>query len=285
MPKLSTRQQVALVGDLWTSLAPAQRERLEGLVDDWGLVTRAERWCRSRRWWRRLHGARLLALVGRGEHVVPRLFDDPHPDVRAQAAAWAADWPLPHVIDRLIDMLGDPRNVCRFTVKDSLLRVRGAAVEPLAQRITCMTGLALREALVVAAHIADTRLLPAALDLAGHDDADVRSAAAAVLGAIGGSEGIERLGALLADRDAGVRASAARGLGHLGHWPAAAPLAGLLGDAAWDVRRAAALALRELGAPGALLLRRALSHEDRFVRDMARQTLDVPAVVEIEAFA
>ena len=65
-------------------------------------------------------------------------------------------------------------------------------------------------------------------------------------------------------------------LGRIGHWPAAPALAKRLQDPAWLVRRNAALALRSLGAPGELLLGRALREDDRFARDIARQTLDLP---------
>jgi hypothetical protein len=44
----------------------------------------------------------------------------------------------------------------------------------------------------------------------------------------------------------------------------------------WLVRRNAALALRSLGAAGELLLGRALREADRFAREIARQTLDLP---------
>ena len=49
-----------------------------------------------------------------------------------------------------------------------------------------------------------------------------------------------------------------------------------LSDPAWGVRRNAALALRVLGPAGELLLGRALRDDDRFARDIARQTLDLP---------
>ena len=48
---------------------------------------------RGRRWGTRLRGARVLTLLRSGETVVPLLFDDPRPEVRAQAAQWAGDHP------------------------------------------------------------------------------------------------------------------------------------------------------------------------------------------------
>jgi HEAT repeat protein len=94
--------------------------------------------------------------------------------------------------------------------------------------------------------------------------------------AIGGAEAAAVLQRLLADPDPAARAAAAGGLGHLGHWPAAAALAAALRDPSWDVRRGAGLALSALGAPGELFLREALTDQDRFAADMARQILELP---------
>jgi HEAT repeat protein len=106
--------------------------------------------------------------------------------------------------------------------------------------------------------------------------ASARALAAELLGALGGAESAARLEALLHDENAAARAAAATAVATLAHWRAAPALAALLRDPAWDVRRAAGLALRALGAPGAILLRRAKDDADPFASDMARQVLDLP---------
>lgn len=279
LARAPVRQQVDLVAGLARTSGGAQRERLTAVAEGAGLVRCAEGWCASRLWWRRLRGARVLSFVSAGEAVVPALLDDPHPEVRAQAAAWAADWPRPGVIERLLDMLGDPENLCRFTVKDSLLRLGRPAVEPLGRRLGALDGLALQEALTVAAGLAEPRLLEPVLVACDHPRGEVRALAMNVAGRIGGPAAVDRALALLDDPVPDARAAAAHALGHLGHWPAGAALAERLRDPAWDVRRAAGVALRQMGAPGTLLLRRGLTDADRFAADMARQILDVPAVV------
>lgn len=270
---LPTSAQVLAFGDLSTSLSGSQKQRLAAIAAEVGLLDKAERWCSSRRWGTRLRGARVLMLLGGGDNVVPLLFDDPRPEVRAQAAQWAGDHPDPASIERLLSMLSDPETLCRFTVKDSLLRVEHAAAEPLLDHLA--RG-ATPEALEVAAGIADSRFLAPALQSCRSPDARTRSLAAALAGSIGGSRATDALTELLCDPDLEVRAAAARGLGKLGHWPAAGALAQRLRDSSWEVRSAAALALRALGAPGTLLLARALSDRDRFASDMARQVLELP---------
>ena len=283
--RVPVRLQVALLAEILDPLGHGERARVATVAEAAGLVCRAERWCASRRWWRRVHGARLLSMLGRGADVIPALFGDPSAEVRAEAAAWAASSRQPEVIERLLDMLGDHENICRYTVKDSLLRIGRPVVEPLAQRLGTLDGLALREALTVAAPLAESRLLEPALTHLAHAEPAVRALAVDVVGRTGGRVAIDRVGALLDDPDPAPRASAARALGHLGHWPAGTRLAALLRDPSWDVRRAAGVALHGLGAPGVLLLRRALNDEDRFAADMARRLLEIPPAVDLEALS
>lgn len=82
---------------------------------------------------------------------------------------------------------------------------------------------------------------------------------------------------MLSDPVPEVRAAAARGLGRMRHWQAASSLATGLRDPAWRVRRESGLALRAVGAPGVLLLRRAVKGTDAFAADMAQLVLDLPA--------
>lgn len=277
--RLSTSQQVELVAALASSLDGGQRVTLTTLALDLGLIARAERHCQSRFWWRRLHACRLLTLVGGGETVVPSLFNDSHPDVRAQAATWAAEHPEPAIVAALLNRLAMPADGGRFAIEDSLLRLGRATIEPLAAYLTTHSGREAGAALEVAIGLADPRLLRPALTLCRDPEPHVRALAAMLIGALGGDETVQELLDLLGDPADDVRAAAAEALGRLGYWPAAASLALRLRDRAWQVRRAAGLALRDFGAPGLLFLRRALTDEDPFAADMARQLLDLSALV------
>ena len=272
LAKLPTNAQITFLGNLSTSLGGGDKHRLGGVAAELGLLEKAERWCSSRRWGTRLRGARVFTVLGGGEAVIPPMFSDRCPEVRAQAAQWAGDHPESNSIDRLLSMLSDPETLCRFTVKDSLLRVGHVAAEPLLRSlVTNPTA----EVLEVAAGIGDARFLGPALECCRSPDARTRALAAALTGSIGGSQASDALSDLLRDPDLNVRAAAATGLGKFGHWPAAGALAERLRDSSWDVRRAAALALRALSAPGTLLLRRALSDRDWFASDMAQQVLEL----------
>jgi HEAT repeat protein len=271
-------QRLALIAlaELAPALHGSQRASLARLAAEAGLVRRAERLCLSRRWRRRLRGARLLSLLGGGESAVPVLLGDPQPQVRAQAVEWAADHPTPANVERLLGMLTDEPGVSPFVVKDSLVRLGPAVVEPLATRLASVRGAGAVPLLEIAVWLNDPRLLAPALSRCGDRDARVRALAAGLIGGLGGADGVRALERLVADPEGAVRAAAIQSLGKLGHWPAAALIAARLGDQSWEVRRAAALALRSLEAPGELLLRRALSDPDPFARDMAKQVLDLP---------
>lgn len=274
LERLGLDELLDLLGELAGTLAGVARRRVGALADELGVDDVAARRCRSRRWRRRLLGARLFTLTGGGEDVVADLFDDRHEEVRAQAAQWAAEHPSPEVVERMIALLDDPATSCRFTVKDSLLRLGRLAAPAVRGHLERGEG-ALVDALDVAAHVADASFLEPALALLDHPSADVQTRAVAVVGALGGERAVAALVGVLHSPNAEVRAGAARELGRLGQWDAAAAIAGLLHDAEWDVRLAAGTSLRRLGPAGMLLLRRvARDSDDEWAGAMARQVIE-----------
>jgi hypothetical protein len=267
---------LAVLLELATSVGGAGLERLRQIAEAAGVCARARGWCRSRRWWRRLRGLRLLAQLGADRAALPRFLDDPHPAVRAAAADAVAPPVPPQVVARLLTMLDDPDTLCRFSATAALLRAgRGGATGVCdyldADRVPQPVA-----ALAVAVTLADPRFVRPALRHSTAADPAVRRGATALLARTGGDPVTARLTQLLGDPDAGVRAAAAEALGELGHWPAAAVLADALRDPAWDVRCAAAVTLRRLGPPGRLYLRRSTGSADPFAADIARQVLALP---------
>lgn len=273
--EMSMKQQIPLLLEFARPLSGESRGRIGDLARELGIIARAEEMCRSDLWWRRLRGARILTGLGGGEEVVPELLSDPNAAVRAQAVEWAADYPTAEVMDELLEVLRDRDSMCRFTVRDALLRMRASAQGPLARFLLNAPEEDAANALDVAIGMPAPELLPAALRLARAELAPVRCRAARLLSAIGGEEAAAALAELLRDPDAGVRAAAAAGAGHLRHWPAAPTLARQLEDQNWEVRRSAAMALMELGAPGVLYLRRATAMDDPVAAGLARQALEL----------
>jgi HEAT repeat protein len=175
-------------------------------------------------------------------------------------------------------MLEDPRTLCRFTVQDSLLRLGGAAVDPIVKRLGKERPSTFEAVgmLKVAAGLAEPKLLEPALRLCKDGRPEVRVLAAGLAGRLGGKQATAQLLTLLGDKAPEVRAAGAKGLGRLGYWPSAGPLSKCLRDRSWDVRMEASMALRNLGNPGLLILRRFLGDDDRFAADMAKMVLGLP---------
>jgi HEAT repeat protein len=269
--------QVAAFLEASRNLTGTGKERLRFVAREVSLLDRAQKLCESRLWTRRLRGARLLARMDVADPLIEKLLADPNPAVRAQAAEWAATQPAPRIISIMLTMLADPATQARFAVQDSLLRMGATIADPLASFLETHSGLPAESGLRVAESLAEPRFLSAALRHSNSEEVGVRTAAANLLGGIGGAESAARLTELLKDQDSRVRAAAAHGLGRMQHWPAAARLAECLQDSTWRVRLDAGLALRALGAPGALFLRRALKGNDPFAADMSQQVLDLPA--------
>lgn len=274
LPRLPLDKAIEAVAEATRSVDDVGRARLAGLPAYLALAERSARWCTSARWPRRLKGVRLLVILGAGHAAVPRLLDDPRPEVRSAAAAWAANHPSPQVVTRLVRMLSDEALACRLTAQGALIRMGRHAVPAIISHLAEAVPASLATALLVASRVHDSALAGPALAHREHSDPEVRAAVAQVIASGGGTDGVEGLEGFLADPAATVRATAAAGLGALGHWPSSPLLADRLGDPAWEVRRAAGLALDRLGGPGQLYLQRALHSTDRFARDMARQVLD-----------
>lgn len=275
--ELPHRSQIRLLVEIGRSLVGRDLERLRTLAADIGIVAHARLQTRSRRWHERLRGARLLTLLDADPGTLAALLDDPHDAVRAQAIEAVAAHPTPEVVAKLVGLLADEVNLCRFAVEDTLLRIGPPVIEPLAAYLERAKSPEATVALRIALGMPDHRFLEAAVELSRDPSAECRARAAQLLAAVGGTAPLLVLESLLDDPAGRVRAAAALGLGILQHWPASERLAAMLRDRDFEVRRGAALGLQRLGAAGELVLRKALGDRDPFAADMARLVLGVAA--------
>lgn len=275
---LPARLQRRVVGELAVSVAGDEGRRVAEVAESLGLVEAAARRCRSRWWWRRLLGAHQLNVYGRADDVLPTLFDDDHPAVRAQVIEWAGDARRADLAPRLVSALQDPSALCRHTAADSILRAGAALVDALTAELSARDPHEQADLLAVLARRPDPRYRHAALAAVHHELSALRAAGAGLLGGAGGAEAGEALQRLLADPEPAVRAAAADGLRRLGHVPAAPDLATLLHDPSFLVRQAAGAALAGLGPGGILLLRHYAAGADAIAADMARYALDLAAL-------
>jgi hypothetical protein len=259
------------------SVGGGDRAMLAEVADVRGLRTSARRRLTSWLWWRRLVAARLLTLLGADEAEVARMVGDGESAVRAQGAAAAAAWPFAGAPSMLVGMMRDASDLVRFEAMQAIVRLGSAGTETVFAELRSdawRDGTGLRALLELAAAIATPNVVDIGSRFSISDDAAIRCAAAKVLAAAGGEAACARLVEMLRDENADVRRTAARALGVIGEWRASAALGDRLDDDSHEVRIAAASALQRLGAPGMLMLRRALTRTSERAAAVARQTID-----------
>lgn len=273
--ELSPRRRVTAIAALVGSLSGELVATVLGPDDLPELRRLGDAWTRSRRWWRRLHGVRMLVQLDEPPEAHRAMLTDRRPEVRAEVAGWVARDPRPEDIGRLVRMLDTDVKGCRFAAENALRRIGAAAVPELTDYLS---GPAERAAvaLAVAAAAGTPALLPVAARWSRDADPVNRAASAAVLATVGTDEAGRLLVALLRDPDPRVRAAAAAGLGEMALWAAAPQLVEQLHDPDWSARRSAAAALRGLGPVGRLCLRRALADPDPRAVEIVRHVLDLP---------
>ena len=279
---LPARKRIDLFSTFAGIFVGEERTRIHDLAQLIGLDGIAKRRCRSRFWSRRLQGARLFAIIGGGETYVLPLFQDRHVGVRTGAAEWAANHPDEDVIEQLVLLLGDNSGFCRFVVKDSFVRLGPLATTALLDNLESNSDPS-DDALDVATWISDARFLSTGLRLQTHPSSNKRAHALALLASIGGQDALSAATAAIHDDEPNVRIAALKALARIAHWNVAPLVATALRDPEWDVRLEAAMTLYALGAPGILLLRRALRDNDAFAAGMAQHVLDINRAIAIRA--
>lgn len=260
--ELPIRRSIALLLELAPSVSGSSQETLASIADDAGILTRSRADLESKWWWRRLHAARLLASLGPKSTAYKPLLDDPAPEVRAQAAKWAARDPDGVAIRRLGEMLSDDDGLCRFAAQSALVTIGEAALPEIELLLASDDETVTNRTLAVAAVIGDTRLVPHLLGLVDNPSAKTRALCAAALGRTCETETGTALTAMLSDDDPTVRLASLKALASLGCWPAAAAIERLLDDDSVDVRREAGSALARIGSVGGLLLRSSAKRSD-----------------------
>jgi HEAT repeat protein len=251
----SQRYIVGVMLDLAPSVTGTSRAILVGLGERIGVLQRARKGVRSRRWSTRLYSARVLTAFGVESDDLRTLLTDRSPEVRAQAAAWCAATPSPETIEGLIGLLDDADGQCRFDAQDALIRIGLPASDALMRALESAQGEVVGRILTVAAAMGDQRFLPLASALTKDPSPDTRALAVAALARTGSPSAGPTLVGLLQDPVDDVVLAATAGLAKLQFWPSAPDVESLLGHESWDLRKQAGMTLLALGAPGTILLR------------------------------
>ncbi len=252
-------------------------DRLLRLADALGIDHHIRSLGRRTRWRQRCRAAQLAHLLGQDDPTRAKLLADRHPTVQAYALEGLSRSDIHDVYSLVLEMLDHRSRAVQIAAQHALLRSESRSLHLLVEYLSGPHRAGTSLAIEVAASIGDPRLVVALESHLQAEKTDTRIMVARGLALGSAKEAADMLANMLADESAGVRAEAASSLGRLRAVNKASAIAQLLGDPSWDVRRNAALALDKIGPAGALLLRRALSTEDPFARDMARQVLEAAA--------
>jgi HEAT repeat protein len=261
------------------------RSNLRSVADEVGITRDARRLLRSRRWWMRTTGARVL--MGLNEPPMVELLDDDDIEVQQVAIAWIAEADDPPALDRLVRFAGASTPLLKFVAQDALLRLGRVAVPAIEARLVELSAVKrLRKGqmvetislLEVADGMGDPELTDAVLPFLTNRHARVRASAVGVLAAFGGRKNERRTAAALSDDSPIVRVAAAHALGEMGAWRNGHLLRDRLSDDDPVVRREAAIALGRMGPVGRILLREAAA-SDRAGANLAAQVLQVQGPV------
>lgn len=244
--RLLQRYARLLTGSARARAARAATELVESEVDSLS----------DRRAWRRAVAAGVVGDLGSRERhgrLLVRLLGDRSPDVRAAAVRAIGRLGVVEAAPRIVRLMALGR-IPRALAAEALMTIGSPAADDV------------------------ERLLAA-------DEAEVRAAAAELLGLVGSPTHGRRLIGLLADPDSEVRVKAARALGRIGAGSAVDALRERLGDPVPYVRAAVARALASLGDRSSVPILREMARHDDF--DAARAAAEAlialaPEVVEEE---
>ena len=266
--------------------AATQRAEFGAAIHDAPWVAAILKRARSRRWWRRLDAARLLAIVGtpRDRALLHRLLEDSHPAVHGLAAASISVVADLDAVALLLERLPERSPVVRLYQFSMLRETWWLTTPALLERLVPDADVAHLETWInLAETIATADLLERVCALHRHPAAGVRLAVARAVKRYFHPAAAEALLTLLSDDDWRVRAIAARSLGTLGDEHAVPPIARALRDKSWWVRFRAGLALAQLGERGRAALREVRMGDDRYAAEMATMVsgLSPGSVVEL----
>lgn len=233
---------------------------------------------RSPFWWRRLRAAQALTRLAAPEDLetVHRLLSDSVPAVRLAAASSLARLPSPGLAAAILEQASTGHSVVRNHLLEILAYSRAVVVPVLVTKLgNPGPSDRLKDLLDLAGLIPDGALLTHIVSHTDSRSREVRIAAARALRGLPHHASAAALRRLLKDEEWQVRTQAAASLGAIGATEAVDDLCHALCDRVWWVRLRSAIALRLIGPPGVRALSDFDRERDRYGYDMAQYILQL----------
>lgn len=281
-PSVAVTQLLVLGG---SRLSPEQLATLARRIRHEPWVESAVADGHSRKWWKRMSAARLLAMVGddNDAHLLSELVSDRHPAVVSAATAAIAGRAGLELIEAVVRNIPTRSPAVRLQQSQALRTQSGEATPVLLRYLAGARSTSdLRAWLQLAEILGTPASLAAVIPFAAHSDAEVRTAAARAMRSCYLPGAVEASMILLKDRDWRVRAAAARAVAMLNAAEAVPLLRVATSDESWWVRYRAALALAALGELGRATLDDLLGSSDPFARQMASLVLSLSEASIVE---
>ncbi len=242
---------------------PARVGKARAIVQAMSLFPVADRYLRSRLWWRRARALRALGLI-QATHHTPQLvaaLDDPHPDVRAAALDGLADMHDLTALKAIVVRVHDTS--LHRGRRGAVLKVFGSACEPFLLELAELDPANRLNYIQALAICGTARSRPVLCRWTRDGNPEVRATAFEALAYVGLDDESARIAIEgLESDDPPVRAMAAYALrGWRGPGNAAARLAAHLDDT-WAVAVRAARTLQSMGPVGSAELQARVSRQD-----------------------
>lgn len=261
-------------------LSGEQLRNLAKLVRRSAWVEHTLRQGSSRKWWKRMEAARLIAVVcdeGDDEILAP-LVTDPHPAVASAATTAIGACAGARLIEAVVTGLPSRFPSVRLRQCNALRNHSELATRIVVDLFSRpASAQQLRAWVQLVEILATPQALAAVVPLASHPDVEVRTSTARALRSYFSPDATEAVARLLGDEDWRVRAAAARAVGALKVVNAIPLLTDAMRDESWWVRFRAALALAELSQEGRSALDAARNSPDPYARDMATMVCGLSA--------
>ena len=275
------RYLLGVVVQLAEESAPAARQKLIDLFEFAGfrdLASNELKQLASKNWYQRQQAAIYLPYVARPDLITQpliRALRDDMLDVRLAAAHSLAKLKVTEAIAPILEHLALPASWPAKRIIEIMFEMGSDSSAPLLSYLT-LPG-AQDAAKVIAISVLGMQRYRDALNqlilLLQHQNKDVRVQSAKALGSIGELSALPALIDSMHDTAWEVRAASALALGLLKGREVLPVLVGTLCDSEWWVRYNSAIALSKLGSEGMSALKGALTHKDKFARDVSRLIL------------
>lgn len=208
-------------------------------------------------------------------------MESPNIEVRIAAARSLSKIGGEKAIQALLQALSNPQKWTAIRIQDIVLSMGQQSVAFLLNIIEHSTPEVQKNIIEILGLMANHEAIPTLINYLINHDEEIKIKAIKAMGNLKASEAEEPLIYLLEDEAWVVRAMAAKALGSIGTIESIPPLFNSLKDAQWWVRLNSAESLIKLGPVGRAALEKALTCDDRFVVDIATQTLKSPYFIGV----